>query len=264
MSDIPSAGRAYLVTGLVTLVTLVPCFTLAQSASDVQAAESFRQRLVAAIASGNRAQVAALFAFPIRVTATLPYPIPVDNRAEFLRMYNLLFTAEMRCAIEQSRVAQPGKPQPAWAMRAADGVVSLANGRVLATRTPAGFRVTSLTILGAPAASSGRTTKVGLPWGSGRMQYAGRLALSERDRYVLAARKGDRLQARIERFPGRTLQLQVTHRPTQQIVRGAPGEFARTWAARLPEDGEYDVEIVRRAADGDPPIEYLLTLAVQR
>ena len=249
---------------MVAVAGLAPLAVRAQSsASDVQAADAFRRRLVAAIAAGNRSQVAGFFAFPMRVTAVLPYPIPIDNRAEFLRMYPLLFTAEMRCALEHSRVAKPGQAQPPWAMRVADGVVSLANGRVLATRTPAGMRVTSLTILGAPGAGSGRTTKVGFRWGSGQTQYAGRLALSERDRYTVSARKGALLRARIERFPGRTLQLRVTLRSTQQQVRGAPSEFARTWASQLPEDGEYDVDVVRLAPYCDPPVEYLLTLALQ-
>jgi hypothetical protein len=249
---------------VVTVVSLVPLAARAQpSAADLQAAEAFRQRLVTAIASGNRSQVAALFAFPMRVTAVLPYPIPIDNRAEFLRMYTLLFTAEMRCALEHSRMPQPGRALPPWAMRVADGVVSLANGRVIANRTAAGLRITSLTILGAPGSSTGRTTKVGFRWGSGQTQYTGRLALSERDRYTVSARKGALLQARIARFPGRTLQLVVTHRATEQQVRGGPSEFARTWAARLPEDGEYDVEVVRRAPYCDPPVEYLLTLALE-
>ena len=247
-----------------TLATLATVGVRAQiSPADLQAAEAFRQRLVAAMASGNRSQVAALFAFPMRLTTTLPYPVPVDNRAEFLRMYNLLLTAEMRCALEHSRVPREGSPKPPWSMLVADGVVSLANGRVLATRTPAGLRVTSLTILGAPASTGGRTTKVGFQWGVGQTQYAGRLAHSARDRYTVSARNGHLLRARIERFPGRTLQLQVTHRSTQQQLRGGPSEFARTWAAQLPEDGEYDVEVVRRAPYCDPPIEYLLTLALQ-
>jgi hypothetical protein len=231
---------------------------------DAEAARSFQQRLVAAIAAGNRARVAGFFAFPLRVTAVLPYPIPVETRADFLRMYDLLFTPEMRCAIEESRLATPGARQPPWEMRIADGAVSLASGRVIATRTAAGLRITGFTILGAPPSSGGRTRTVGLRWGSGQTQYAGRLALAERDRYQIPARKGDRLQARIERFPGRALQLQVTHRATKQVVRGAAGEFARTWAARLPEDGDYDVEVIRRAPYCDPPVEYLLTIALER
>jgi hypothetical protein len=259
------ARRSYLAAAIVAAVGLAPLDVRAQPpASDLQAAEAFRQRLVTAIASGNRSRVAALFAFPMRVTAVLPYPIPIDNHAEFLRMYPLLFTAEMRCALEHSRMPQPGQAQPPWAMRVADGVVSLASGRVLATRTPAGMRVTGLTILGAPGSAAGRTTKVGFRWGAGQTRYTGRLALSQRDRYTLSARKGALLRARIERFPGRTLQLAVTQRATKQQVRGGPGEFARSWAARLPEDGEYDVEVVRRAPYCDPPVEYLLTLALEQ
>ena len=236
----------------------------AQSSVDVQAAEAFRQRLLAAVASGDRSRVAALFAFPMRVTATLPYPIPVDTRAEFLRMYPLFFTAEMRCAVEESRFPRAGAPATPWASSVTGKTASFANGRIVATAGPSGLRVTHLTVLGGPEGSSGRTTKVGFRWGLGETQYAGRLALDNRDRYVVSARKGDLLQVRIERFPGRTLQLQVTHRQTKERVRGAATEFARTWGARLPADGDYDVEVVRRAPYCDPAIEYLLSVALRR
>src|SRR5688500_2380001 len=104
--------------------------------------EAFKARLIAALASGNPRQIAALVRYPIRVrVGVLPYPVPVDNAAAMVEMQNLFFTPEMRCAIEESRLARPDQPKPRYAMQVADGVVTLADGRVVAERTPQGYRI---------------------------------------------------------------------------------------------------------------------------
>ena len=70
--------------------------------------------------------------------------------------------------------------------------------------------------------------------------------------------------SRIERFPGRSLLLRVTHVPSRRVVKGAPSEFARIWNARVAEDGDYRVDVVRTASPCAPPITYLLTIGLQR
>jgi hypothetical protein len=230
-----------------------------------RAGEAFKARLINAISNGNRREVAGMFRYPARVTvASLPYPVAVKDTAAMLQMFDLFFTPEMRCAIEQSRVPEPGGPRPKYALLVADGVVSLADGRILAERTPAGFKVTRMTILGEGGAPPGKPRNVVFRWGVGETQYSGRLAGDDVDAYVLSARKGDLLQVRIERFPGRALTLRVTEQRTGRVLQGAPTEYARIWAAPVPETGEYRVDIVRRAAYCDPAVTYLLTLAVRQ
>ena len=109
--------------------------------------EAFKAQLVAALASGNARQIAALVKYPLRVShGMLAYPIPVENAAAMVQMHRLFFTPEMRCAIEESRVPRDGQPRPRFPLLVADGVVSLADGRVVAERTPQGFRITRLTV----------------------------------------------------------------------------------------------------------------------
>jgi hypothetical protein len=239
----------------------------AQRSSDAPlvAAEAFRARLVTALDGNQRRQVAAMFQYPIRVTVpALPYPIPVDDAAAMVKMYDLFFTPEMRCAIEESRVRRDGGAKPKYAMLVAEGVVSLADGRMVAERTASGLRITRLQVTGSGGPPAGRREKVGFRWGTGETQYAGRLSGNGVDGYTVVARKGDLLQVRIERFPGRSLQLRVTAEKTGQVMLGAQSEFARLWAARLPEAGDYRVDVVRRAAYCDPSITYVLTLALRR
>ncbi len=229
------------------------------------AAEAFKSQLVAALAGGNGRQIATLFRYPLRVTvAALPYPVPVDNAAAMIEMHRLFFTPEMRCAIEESRIARDGQPRPRFPMLVADGVVSLADGRIVAERTPQGYRITRLTVLGTPVpAANARPKKVIFTWGDGELWYSGRLDGDGMDGYEVTARKGDLLQAKIERFPGRSLQLRVTDEKGQ-VIKGARTEFSRLWAARVAADGTYRVDVVRRAAYCDPSVTYLLTLGLRR
>lgn len=227
--------------------------------------EAFRDRFVAALDGGNRRQVAAMFTYPLRVNVpTLPFPIPVDNASALLQMYDLFFTPELRCAIEGSRAPRAGQPQPQYPLLTADGVVTLGDGLVVAQQTPAGWRITRLTVIGHGGPGEGRREEVLFRWGTGELQYGGRLAGNGTDTYTVTARQGDLLQARIERFPGRSLLLRVIELNTGNVVHGAPSEYARTWATRVGATGDYRVEVVRRGAFCDPSVTYLLTLALRR
>jgi hypothetical protein len=228
--------------------------------------EAFKARLLAALASGSPRQVAALVKYPIRVrVGALPYPIPVDNAAAMVQMQNLFFTPEMRCAIEESRVARPGQPAPRHPMLVADGVVTLAGGRVIAERTPQGYRITRLDVIGHPDAPGNAKPKdVLYAYGEGEMVYSGRLGGDDVDGYLVSARAGSLLQVKIERFPGRSLRIRVTDEQSGMVLQGAQSEFSRLWAARVSSDGKYRVDIVRRAAFCDPSVTYLLTIGLRR
>lgn len=228
-------------------------------------AAAFKARLISALASGNPRQIAALVKYPIRVTTVLPHPIPVNTAAEMVTMQHLFFTPEMRCAIEESRVARPGQAAPRFAMLVAEGVVSLASGRVIAERTPQGYRITRLTVLGQAAGpANARPKPVIFRWGEGERWFSGRLGGDGVDGYLITARAGDLLQAKIERFPGRSLQLRVTEVGTGRVIQGAQTEYSRLWAARVPAAGDYRLDVVRRAAYCDPSVTYLLTLGLRR
>jgi len=68
---------------------------------------TFVTRLRSALAAGDRRGAAAMFRYPLRVNEpALPLPIPLDNTASTLQMYDLLFTPEMRCAIDLAQSAQ--------------------------------------------------------------------------------------------------------------------------------------------------------------
>jgi hypothetical protein len=62
-------------------------------------------------------------------------------------MYDMVFNPTMRCAIETSRLPTRAEPHPAYKLAIAEGVVTIADGRVIAARTSDGMKITRMTLL---------------------------------------------------------------------------------------------------------------------
>jgi len=221
---------------------------LADAAADARA---FQQRLLDALHSGSRSRVASLFAYPLRVSVPgVPLPVVIGDGKALASLYDTVFTPELLCAIEHT------------ALTSADGVASLAGGRIVAVRQGAGLKVNRLTSVGQPVWPR-KPQQVTFRWGSGETQFSGTLSAGHVDSYVVDARAGTLLQARIERFPGRSLALTVTDVATGQRLQGSASEYARTWAARMPKDGAYRVDVLHKGSFCDRPVNYVLTVGVQ-
>ena len=243
---------------------------LAMATCDLHAADDvatgFIARLRAAVAAGNRRAVAAMFRYPLRVNSPmLPYPIPLDNSADTLELYELLFTPEMRCAIEMAQVPQPGQGRPKYPLITTETTLNLGQGLIVAERASGSFRITRMTLVGAPAGRKPGTpvvsSQIDLKFMGMIRQVAGNLAGDGFDRYIVSMTRGSILQARLERFKGLDAVLRVTDSKGAPVDARADGK--RTWAAPIPASGDYRVEVVRKAAFCDPSLTYLLTLTVK-
>jgi len=238
---------------------------IAGSAADESAA-AFVARLRTAIGTGNHRAAAALFRYPLRVhSPMLPLPIPLDNAASTLSMYDLLFTPEMRCAIDLAQPPQPGKAPPRYPLLVNGTVLTLGQGLIVAERSSGRFKITRMTLIGVPDGRKLNTpvvsTDIDLRFQGMVRQVAGNLSGDAFDRYSIAATKGGLLQAKLERFKGLDAVLRVTDGKGQPVDAGADGR--RTWASVIPASGTYRVEVVRKLPFCDPPITYLLTLTIR-
>jgi len=250
-------------------VLVVFAITLAHSvavhAGD-ESPESFVARLRSAVASGNRRTAAAMFRYPLRVNAPmLPLPIPLDNTASTLQMYDLLFTPEMRCAIELAQTPQQGRPLPKYPLVANGGALTLGQGLLVAERASGLFKITRMTLIGVPSGHKPGAPvvadEIDLRFKGMVRQVASNLAGDAFDRYTVSVTKGAVLQLRLERFKGLDAVLRVTDRAGQPVDAAADGK--RTWASVMPDSAAYRVDVVRKAAFCDPPLTYLLTLTVK-
>ncbi len=225
---------------------------------------AFVARLRSNLQAGNRRAVAQMFRYPLRVNAPLPYPIPLDNASWTLQMFDLLFTPDMRCAIESAQVPQAGRPAPKYPLLVNGGALTLGGGLIVAERTGGLFRITRFSVVGTPGGE-----KPGVPAQqrslnmkySGTSRQAGTLSGSSFDRYLVSLTAGTLLQGRLERFRGLDAVFRVTDLKGVPIDPKADGK--RVWAAQVPATGQYRVDIVRQAAFCDPALTYLLTLTVK-
>lgn len=232
--------------------------------SVLRAAATFKAQLLDAISRNRRREVARMFNYPMRVHVPgLPNPVAVNDSATLLQVYDSFFTPRLRCAIEESRAPREGMPPPKYALLVADGTVSLANGSIIAQRTPNGFKIFRMTVIGTPAPPNSGPRQVSFLDRRRESQYSGVLAGDGIDSYLVSVREGELLHARIERFPGRTLSLRVIG-PNGSVLAGASTEYARTWSAPVQETGQHRVQVMRRAAYCDAEVSYALMIAVRR
>jgi hypothetical protein len=239
----------------------------AQSSSPVseRQAAAFARALVQAMARRDRRAVAAMVRYPATVVAG-GLNIPLIDRSTTLEIYNLVFTPELRCLLEQSGAALDGSRPAKYPIRADAGGASFGEGRVRAELVDGSLKVTRIVVPPASGESPpppAKAQRVAFRWGTGEAQFAGRLYGDGVDSYVLTAAAGALLQARIERFPGRGASLRVVNMATGRALEHPGTPWARIWAARVPEAGDYQVDVVRHASYCEKSFTYLLTLSLR-
>jgi hypothetical protein len=221
------------------------------SAQDPEAAESFRRAVLAALASRDRAAIARMIKYPA-VADVGGFKVPLVDRAATLELYGLVFTPELRCALERDGVGS------------ASSGATLAGGRIRTVRDGGTLKIVSVTVPGASGAAPPPPSKPQLAYfRRGQSQFSGRLYGDGMDAYLVTARKGALLQARIERFAGRSAFVRVVDGTTGQPIGKPTGDAPRLWAGTLPADGQYRVEVVRVAPYCNPPFTYLLTMTMR-
>ena len=262
------AGRSAAVLLLAAAVVLPAGTSLrAQPSAPVseRQAVAFARALVQAMARRDRRAVAAMVRYPATVIAG-GLNIPLIDRSTTLEIYSLVFTPELRCLMEQSSAALDGSRPAKYPVRADAGGASFADGRVRAELVDGSLKLTRIVVppgSGESPPPPSTPQRVAFRWGTGEAQFAGRLYGDGVDSYVVTAAQGALLQARIERFPGRHASLRVVNLATGRALEHPGTPWARIWAARLPEAGEYQVDVVRHAPYCEKSFTYLLTLSLR-
>jgi hypothetical protein len=218
---------------------------------------AFVARLAEAMAHRDRAAVADMVRYPFSASVS-GVGVPVANRAQLLNLYDGLFTAELRCLVEES-AANAGS-----AIRTGGGGITFAGGNMRADQVDGGLKITRLSVppakgISAPPQPPPRRVTMR----RGEVQYSGRLYGDGVDGYIVSARRGDVLQARIEQFAGRNAFVRVVEGKTGKAVDRAGTTAPRFTSVTIQEPGEYRIEVVRLAAYCLPSFTYLLTVTIK-
>jgi hypothetical protein len=209
----------------------------AASASQIAAADraaaAFLRDVQRAVARDDRHAVSVLVQYPLVVTAG-GVRIPIRDAAAFVQSYDLIFTLPMKAAI-----AEAASPSALRELR-----IEHVGGA---------FRITSMTVpldsgAAAPARAAQRPTRrepQRLLLDVGRIQRAGALASGERDVFLLTAKKNQLLELRVNGVSGRDVVVRITSAKSAAPIDVRARDGVRTWIGRLPDDGEYRIEVVR-------------------
>jgi hypothetical protein len=186
----------------------------------------------------------------------------VTDREALFEVYDITFTPELRCLIEQSGLPRADRPAPKHAAHLEGAGASLGDGRVQTELVDGALKIASITVPPASAETPPPPVVRRVQFRAGQAQYSGRLYGGGTDTYLVSAPRGARLQARIERFPGTSAYLRVVNTRTGRVIE-RPGAAPRRWDGALPDAGEYRVEVVRQAPYCAPSFTYLLTLGLR-
>jgi len=239
------------------LVQFSSAVAVAQAPGAQARALSFVSALAQAMSQRDHAAVAEMVRYPLSASVG-GIGIPVTGRAELLRLYDSLFTAELRCLVDDA-VAKGSS-----AIRVDSGGVSFASGRIHAGDVGGVLKITRLEVppvTGAGAPPNPPPRRVNLRRGD--TQFAGRLYGDGIDTYVASLRKGAVVQARIEQFPGRSAAVRVIEQKTGKSLERPGATAPRFWTGTIQDAGEYRVEVVRLAPYCQPSFTYLLTITVK-
>jgi hypothetical protein len=220
-------------------------------------AASLVSALAQALSRRDRAAVADMVRYPPAVTVG-GIGIRIRSREELLNLFDGVFTAELRCLVDDSVAKGAG------AIHVYAGGASFGDGRIHAEDVGGTFKIRSINVppvTGIAVPPPAPPRRISIQRGS--VQYSGRLYGDGADSYILSARRGDVVQARIEQFPGRSAAIRVVEQKTGKAL-GQPGASApRLWSGTIQEPGEYHIDVVRLAPYCMPSFTYLLTITIK-
>ena len=202
------------------------------------------------VARDDRRALSALVQYPLTVFAG-DVRIPIRDADAFAQSYDVVFTPAMKAAIARAtslndlnvlRIGQLG-----GALKITGMTVPL--GETSPERAAGAKR---------PAAREPQRLFLDV----GRIRRAGALARGERDTFVLSARKNQLLELRITGVSGRDIVVRIASVKTGAPIDERARDGLRTWIGRLPEDGDYRIDVVRLAA-GATELPYIFVISMR-
>jgi hypothetical protein len=222
-----------------------------------------------AISRDDRPAVAAMIEYPINVLAG-GMRIPMANDGELIRNYDVVFSPSLKAVIAQAAVPVAGRPSPAYRINISDTVATV-GGDVLWLQPSGGsLKITRITEpLTPPAPAAGEahakpehaTKRLALS--IGQTQLSGALAPGGRDSYIVSAIKNQLIDVRINRVNARDIVARIIDLKTQAPVDAKARDGVRVWTGRVPDEGDYRIDVVRLAPAGEPQLPYVLVVSMR-
>jgi len=205
-------------------------------------ADALLAELQRAVARDDRQAVAAMIRYPITI-AVAGMRIPMQDSAALVQSYDAVFTPEIKAAIR-------------------DGS-AIRNKLIQVVSVGGTFKISSIASVarsGATAAPPAAPRRLAFGTAPQIAQATGALGAGGSDAFLAYVEKGSLLEARIDRVRDRDVVLKVLDAKTGRPVDEKAGIGARTWIGRVPESGDYRIDITRSPEATAPSSQYLLVL----
>ncbi len=233
-------------------------------------AAMFVRELQRALARDDRAAVSALVHYPLTVFAG-GLRIPIPDAAALLQSYDVIFSPALKTLIARAAISARGRPGPAASVAVTADLVTIGGDAVRVEPVGGGLRITRIAVPLAPSVVEGDAAAKGggrhepqrLAIGIGRIQRAGALARRERDVYLLSAMKNQLLEVRINGVSGRDIVARIINVNNRAPIDSRAHDGVRTWIGRVPENGDYRIDVVRLATGGDPRLPYVMVVSMR-
>jgi hypothetical protein len=223
---------------------------------------AFLADLQHAVDEHNVQRVASLLHYPT-IVLSRGLQIPIQNREALPALYKIAFTPEIRCVIDNSRLPRPGQQaSDVETQITPDGLV-LGRGAIRVLRRGERLGITRVVVPAGTVTTSGTRAPKRIRLSAETTQLSGLLERDDVDAYVFAARKGQRMFARIEGFAGHEAALRVSAQQDGKNVSVPSEQAGRSWSGSLPLATDYRLEVVRLARYCDPALVYFLGVTLQ-
>jgi hypothetical protein len=240
-----------------------------RSSLDEGAVMQFVRELQRILARDDRQAIAARVRYPLTVLVG-GVRIPIPSPAALIENYEIVFTPVLKAVIADARA--PARRSAGAALAVTADFASIGADAVRIERIDDALKITRITVPLAAAdardSASGSGRAPGhdraaqrLLFGVGQLQRAGALAASERDAYLIGAMKNQLLDVRITGVAGRSVVARIVNARTGKPIDERAQNGVRTWVGRIPEDGEYRIDVIRLEAAGEPRLSYLMTVS---
>ena len=245
-----------------------------QQALDDRSVSAFLHELQRAVARDDRPAVSQLVHYPLTVFAG-DVRIPIGDAAALIQNYDLVFSPALKALISQAAVSDRGRAGAAAAVAIASDVAIIGVDTVQIRLMSGALKITKITVpLGAAAVATapppvtrdnratGRAPQR-LNLDVGQIQRAGSLAHGDRDAYLLSARKNQLLEVRINGVSGRDIVAKIAAVKSRAPIDSRARDGVRTWIGRIPDDGEYRIDVVRLAAGDARRLAYVVVIGLR-
>jgi hypothetical protein len=259
------------IRALATPASSLPLVVAVQEPLDARAVTPFLRELQRAIARDDRQAVAAQVQYPLMVTAG-GIRIPIADAASLVAAYDVVFSPALKAIVGQASLPARGRAEPAYPVTIEADTVTVGDDLIRVQRVGGRLKITRMKLPSAPLAgpspAPSRATagsrgprRLNLQVGEARL--SGTLAPAGRDVYLLSATRNQLLEVRIDGVAGRSIVAHVVGAKNRAPIDAHARDGARTWTGRVPEDGDYRIEVVRPGPSGEPYLPYIIVVGMR-